>query len=322
MNDLFSTTSSARSEQPSQSPDHHAIEIPGGVNLNKFFDDVEAIKENLNEVERLKQNLKRSNEESKTLHRANAVKDLRSTMEADVVLAVKKVKLIKLQLEALERSNADDRSLLGCGPGSSSDRTRISVVAGLKKNLKDSLDGFNELRHKINSEHRDTVQRRYFTVTGQNPDDKIVDLLISTVCEMGLGAGESERFLQKAIEEQGRSRIEETIKEIKERHDGLKELEKNLKELHEVFLDMAVLMQSQGEQLNNIESHMARANSFVRHGTEQLQSARKKQKNSRKWICYAAILLLLIVFFVVLFTVRPWEHKTSGGYQRLELDVF
>ncbi|TKY61913.1 Syntaxin-121 protein [Spatholobus suberectus] len=310
MNDLFSTTSSSRSDQPPPSPDHHVIEIPGGgddggANLPKFFGDVESIKEELKEVERLKQSLKRSHEQSKTLHRANAVKDLRSAMEADVALALKKAKLVKLQLEALERSNADRRSLPGCGPGSSSDRTRTSVAVGLKKKLKDSLDGFNDLRHQINSEYRETVQRRYFTVTGENPDDKTVDLLIST--------GESECFLQKAIEEQGRGKIEDTINEIKERHDGMKELEKNLKELHQVFLDMAVLIQSQGEQLDDIESHVARANSFVRTGTQKLQTARKQQKNSRKCTRYAIILLLVIVLLVVLFTVRPWEHNSTGG---------
>ncbi|KAL2345310.1 hypothetical protein Fmac_006595 [Flemingia macrophylla] len=72
------------------------------------------------------------------------------------------------------------------------------------------------------------------SVTGDNPDEKTVDLLIST--------------------------------EIKERHDGMKELERNLKELQQEFLDMAVLIQSQGEQLDNIESHVARANSFGRVG--------------------------------------------------------
>ena len=80
-----------------------------------------------------------------------------------------------------------------------------------------------------------------------------------------------------------------------------------------MFLDMTVLVQHQGEQLDDIESHVARAQSFVHSGTEQLQTARKHQKNTRKWTCYCIILLLVIILFVVLFTVRPWEHSSSGG---------
>lgn len=110
------------------------------------------------------------------------------------------------------------------------------------------------------------------------------------------------------IEEQGRRKIEDTINEIKERHDEVKELEKNLKELHQVFLDMKVVVESQGEQLDDIENQVARANSFVVHGNQNLETAWKEKKKHSKWGYCAAILLVAIVLFVVLFFVRPWKN--------------
>ncbi|CAK9152963.1 unnamed protein product [Ilex paraguariensis] len=306
MNDLISGSFSRfRSEEQSPS---HVIQMTnspstGGVNLDKFFEDVEAIKDELRDLETLYSQLQTANEQSKTLHNAKSIKDLRSKMDNDVALSLKKAKFIKVRLEALDRSNAANRSLPGCGPGSSSDRTRTSVVNGLRKKLQDSMNSFNDLRTKIAKEYKETIQRRYFTVTGENADESTLDTLIST--------GESETFLQKAIQQQGRGQVMDTILEIQERHDAVKEMEKNLKELHQVFLDMAVLVQSQGEQLDDIESHVNRANSFVTRGAQQLQVARKHQKNTRKWTCFAIILLLVIILFVVLFTVKPWQNNNK-----------
>lgn len=189
MNNLLSG-SFARFRSEESSPDrHHVIEMTGGggdgdgrsgVSLDKFFSDVEGVKEELRELEGISQKLEKNHEQSKTVHDAKSVRELRSRMDDDVSIALKKAKMVKLKLEALERSNAANRNLPGCGPGSSSDRTRTSVVNGLKKKLKDSMDTFNRLRQLISSEYRETVQRRYFTVTGENPDDKTLDLLIST----------------------------------------------------------------------------------------------------------------------------------------------
>ncbi|XP_075517434.1 syntaxin-121-like [Primulina tabacum] len=308
MNDLFSGSFSRfREQDQSPPPNSHSIQMTnsgstGGVNLDRFFDDVEAVKEELGELESLYTQLQSSHEQSKTLHNAKTVKDLRSRMDSDISASLKKAKVIKVRLEALDRSNAANRGLPGCGPGSSSDRTRTSVVNGLRKKLQETMTRFNDLRQKMGSEYRETVQRRYYTVTGENPDEKILDDLIET--------GESETFLQKSIQQQGRGQVMDTIMEIQERHDAVKEMERNLRELHQVFLDMAVLVQSQGEQLDDIESQVNRANSFVRGGTNQLEVARKHQKNTRKWACFGIIILLIIILIIVL-SLQPW--KSSGG---------
>ena len=193
MNDLLSRSFSQHREnnagdiEMGLSPDSEA-------NLERFFQDVAKINDELKDIEELHRKLKAGHEESKTAHNAGVVKALRSRMDTDVNQTLKKAKLIKDRLQVLDRSNAASRKLPDCGPGSSTDRTRTSVVAGLGKKLKDKMEEFQELRGKINEEYRETVERRYYTVTGENPDEKTVDLLIST--------GESETFLQKAIQQQ------------------------------------------------------------------------------------------------------------------------
>ncbi|KAL8234337.1 hypothetical protein R6Q59_020437 [Mikania micrantha] len=293
MNDLFSN-----SFKHSYPDDVEAGRGAGGgddvIDLDKFFLDVENVKEDMTGVEKLHKKLQESNEESKMVHNAKTMKQLRARMDSDVEQVLKRVKVIKGKLVALDKSNVEHRRVPGCGPGSSTDRTRTSVVSGLGKKLKTMMDDFQTLRARMNEEYKETVGRRYFTLTGEKANEELIENLISS--------GEGEDFLQKAIQEQGRGQIMDTISEIQERHDAVKDIEKNLIELHQIFLDMAALVEAQGQQLNDIESHVAHASSFVHRGTEQLVEARELQKSSRKCTCIA-IALVLVLIIVALYPV-------------------
>ncbi|KAF2303436.1 hypothetical protein GH714_018298 [Hevea brasiliensis] len=154
MNDLFSNSFKKYTDLKQQA---YLDDIEAGrenTSLDKFFDDVENVKEDMKSVEKLHKSLQDANEESKTVHNAKTMKNLRSRMDSDVEQVLKRVKIIKGKLEALERSNAAARNVPGCGPGSSADRTRISVVSGLGKKLKDLMDNFQNFRAQMNAEYR------------------------------------------------------------------------------------------------------------------------------------------------------------------------
>ncbi|PPS14162.1 hypothetical protein GOBAR_AA06416 [Gossypium barbadense] len=86
----------------------------------------------------------------------------------------------------------------------------------------------------------------------------------------------------EAIQEQGRGQIMDTMSDIQERHDAIQEIDKGMVELHQLFIDSTVLMEAQGYQLNDIESHVAHASSFVMRGADQLELAKEYQKSSKK----------------------------------------
>ncbi|KAL9249999.1 Syntaxin-132-like protein [Drosera capensis] len=65
------------------------------------------------------------------------------------------------------------------------------------------------------------------------------------------------------------------------------------------FLDMAVLVDAQGDMLDNIESQ----------GNVVLLRAKTLQKNLRKWMCIAIIILLIIVAVIVVGVLKPWQTK-------------
>uniref|UniRef100_A0A0E0CHI5 t-SNARE coiled-coil homology domain-containing protein n=1 Tax=Oryza meridionalis TaxID=40149 RepID=A0A0E0CHI5_9ORYZ len=299
MNDLFSSGSFKKYADLKNQAALDDMESGGGgggggegANLEQFFEEVEGVKGEMRGLEALHGRLQASHEGSKTAHDARAVRSLRARMDADVEQVLRRARAVKGRLQALDRANAASRKLPGRGPGSSTDRTRSSVVSGLGTKLKDLMDDFQGLRSRMAEEYKETVARRYYTVTGEKAEESTVEALISS--------GESETFLQKAIQEQGRGQVLDTISEIQERHDAVKEIERGLLDLHQVFLDMAALVEAQGHQLNDIESHVARANSFVRRGAVELETAREYQRSSRKWACIAILAGVVLVVIIVL----------------------
>jgi syntaxin 1B/2/3 len=84
----------------------------------------------------------------------------------------------------------------------------------------------------------------------------------------------------------------------------MKDIEKNLLELHQIFMDMAVLVESQGEQLNDIEQQVNKADSFVQRGTGELRIAKQHQRSKRKWICCAVFLIIILLLIIILPILR------------------
>ncbi|KAL4198385.1 hypothetical protein AMTRI_Chr03g45590 [Amborella trichopoda] len=260
-------------------------------NLIPFFKEVGAIKDEMEAIELLLEKLKESNEETKRIHKPEALKSLRNRINSDVVNILKKAKTIKIMLEELDRQNLANRRLSGFKEGTPLDRTRSSVTNGLRKKLKELMMDFQALRTKIMVEYKETVERRYFTVTGDYASEEMIENIISS--------GQSESFLQKAIAEQGRGKILETVNEIQDRHDAAKEIERSLLELHQVFLDMAVMVEAQGEKMDDIEHHVMNAATYVKDGTKNLKAAKEYQRSSRRWMCFGLTLLLALIFFVI-----------------------
>lgn len=90
-----------------------------------------------------------------------------------------------------------------------------------------------------------------------------------------------------------------TVEEIKERHRAIQQLERSLMELHQVFLDMAVLVEAQGEMLNNIEVHIKKSQDHVAQANKELQGAKEQQRSMRKWMCIGIIIGLILLLVIV-----------------------
>mmetsp|Transcript_23457 Transcript_23457/g.51498 ORF Transcript_23457/g.51498 Transcript_23457/m.51498 type:complete len:312 (-) Transcript_23457:687-1622(-) len=270
------------------------------MSMKRFFEQVEDIKKDLAEIRSLQKEVLQMHEKSKTIVKTKEMQQHQQAMQDRITQVNTVASKTKAKLEKLDKDNLDAQKDKRQGSGSAGERTRTTITAGLKKKLKDLMGEFSELRTRIQEEYREVVERRMYAVTGEHVPDDEIDRIIEN--------GESENIFQKAILEQGRGRVLDTLAEIRERQAAVKDLEQSLLELHNIFLDMAVLVEAQGEMLDNIEKQVARSVNFVKDGTAALQDAKQLQKQTRKYMCCAIFILLIVALVIVLAVVQPWKY--------------
>lgn len=269
-----------------------------------FIKQVSEIEKDIEKITNLIHSLQAANADSYSVTKATPMKAIKTRMEADVDEVGRIALKVKKILEEIERDNIENRQRPGCGMGSGIDRSRMAMTTSLKNKLRERMFEFQALRKSIQDEYREVVERRVFTVTGTHADEETIDRLIET--------GTSEQIFQKAVQGHGRGQIMDTMAEIQERCDTVKEIEKKLYELQQMFMDMSVMVEAQGDMLNDIEAQVSKAVDHVSTGNKVLQKTKKLQKNKRKYMCFAVIILLVVIVIAltaVLKSLKPWSKN-------------
>ncbi len=137
------------------------------------------------------------------------------------------------------------------------------------------------------------VVRQYKIVKPDVTDQEIDEALSSE-------AGDS--IFAQQILSPGHQEAKRALEEIKDRHEEIIKLEKSIKELHQLFLDMAVLIDQQGEMLDRIEFNVSNAEDYTAEAAVQLNSALSYQRSARKkkLICLAIVIAIIIAVVVIL----------------------
>ncbi|KAK9670199.1 hypothetical protein RND81_13G185100 [Saponaria officinalis] len=256
-------------------------------NLSLFHQETESITSKMGEISTLLNDLETLNQDSKTIHSTKLLRGLRDRMDTDTVSILGKVKSLKHRLELLDRENVINRKkAVSFREGSIVDRTRVAVTNGLRIKFKDMISEFTELRNRIMDDQREDFRRKYFNATGEVPSEEVVEKLMS-------GSVKFEVF-------KGGIMMEE-----KERYEVVRDIQRSLSKLQQVFLDMAVLIEKQGEQIDDIEQNVVNAGEYISGGTNSLYYAKQMKKN-RNWVYWVwiVVFVILLVCFISLIALR------------------
>lgn len=95
------------------------------------------------------------------------------------------------------------------------------------------------------------------------------------------------------------------LKYVEEKYQDVLELESNIAELHQMFVDFALIVDKQGDILDKVELGIKFTDEYITDGNEHMHGAIKEQKKYRRkqlcLCCTCTIIIItvgLIIFFV------------------------
>lgn len=95
-----------------------------------------------------------------------------------------------------------------------------------------------------------------------------------------LDSGQSEVFVSNILKDTQVTR--QALNEISARHSEIQQLERSIRELHEIFTFLATEVEMQGEMINRIEKNILSSADYVERGQEHVKKALENQKKARK----------------------------------------
>lgn len=93
--------------------------------------------------------------------------------------------------------------------------------------------------------------------------------------------------------------ILDEVQRIRDKHSDIMRLEQSIQDLAQMFQEMAVLVDAQGELLDAIEVHVNNTSEYTSKAVKELESAKKLQRNTRKWMCYLSVFLAIVVMVIL-----------------------
>mmetsp|Transcript_5314 Transcript_5314/g.8008 ORF Transcript_5314/g.8008 Transcript_5314/m.8008 type:complete len:300 (-) Transcript_5314:107-1006(-) len=113
------------------------------------------------------------------------------------------------------------------------------------------------------------------------------------------------RVLEAAVMKQSGDPVEvaNVLAEVQGTYQDVRKLEASILELHKMFLDLAILVEQQGETLDSIEAQVTQAKGFVKEANISLAGAIQSAKSARKRQCMIGGIVLAVVVVIVIIVV-------------------
>jgi len=222
-------------------------------------------------------------ETTQTQHKEIMAKldSLISSTMSNARAANNKIKIYKQKNQEYEKEN----------PHSTLAQWRINKLNTSTLRFQKALHTFNSASDSFKISLRKKITRQARLVNQDITEEQIEEIVESK---------DPTAFMQQAL--MIPDAMIDRVADIEKRHEGILNIEKGVKELQEMWGQLAVLVDEQQEQLDHIENNVEQTLNYVQKGNKNLEKAKKSQNGARKTamcIIFIVFIIAMLLYFVV-----------------------
>lgn len=120
----------------------------------------------------------------------------------------------------------------------------------------------------------------------------------------------------------GKAQVEQRLRDMKERQVEIQRIERSIQELHQMFVDVSIMVNQQGGQIDNILSYVSLTQEHAEKAAVvmHVSVAQKKAALRRKWIIIFVITCILVGTGLILYISYSLDKKPATPQPPLQPD--
>jgi syntaxin 1A len=255
--------------------------------MSDFFAHVDSLRTNIDKISDLVDEVKRLH--STILAAPQPDDRTKEELEEKMADIKKLANDVRQRLKKMEDDQEQSKS-----KSQAHSRMGKSQLYVLTQKFRDSMGDYNQVQLAYRQKCKERIQRQ-LEITGRSVTEGEVEEMLES--------GNPAVFTQGIMVETAQAK--QSLADIEARHGDIIKLEKSIKELHDMFIDMAALVQTQGEMIDRIEFNVVQSENFVKAASTDTKKAVKFQSAARRklilivGICGVIIAIVVIVVIIV-----------------------
>lgn len=260
-------------------------ESAGNAEIAEHMQLYEPIKKELLKIQQNVRDIEKLKDKDRTVANEKERKDNMDRLEAVMGETTKIGRQIKAQLDKIRADNISYKQKNSGDSAKSQARDNLYST---------NIRKFHAVMNEYNSASYDYKQglqertRRQLKIVDSSITDEEVEKIVQS--------GQAQGVISKALISEN---LQDTIRDIEERHHDIMKLEQQVLEVYELFKDLATLVDLQQESLDVIENRITNAKAYAIKAEDQLMQAEGHQKKARRKKCCLLVVLLVIVVIML-----------------------